>query len=248
MLLEGKNIVITGCNRGIGYATLLRCVKEGANIWAVIREENLEFKKKCVQLEEQFNVSIEIFYCDMSDESQIKICMKTLLAEKRPIDVLINNAGISYNALCQMTSKNKLEEVMNVNFMAPYIMMQYVFKSMIKNRKGSIINIASTSGIDANPGRSAYGASKAALINTTKTLAAEVGKAGIRINAIAPGMTKTDMVLNNTPVCAIQETIEMTMLKRLGEPDEISNVIVFLASDQASFITGQTIRVDGGLG
>lgn len=246
--LEKKNIIITGCNRGIGLATLKKCALEGANIWAIIRNEKEEFTAICKELEEIHDIWIKIKYCDFSEEEEIKSCMKEILQEKIPVDVLVNNAGISYNALCQMTSTKKMNEVMQVNFQAPYMMMQYTLKAMLKKRRGSIINISSSSGIDANAGRSAYGASKAALISATKTVAAEVGKAGIRVNAIAPGMTKTDMVFDNTPEEVMKETAELTMLKRLGEAEEIANVVAFLASDEASFITGQTIRVDGGLG
>lgn len=247
MLLKDKNILLTGCNRGIGLAILRASAKEGANLWACARKESEEFRLECEELAENYGVTISPVYFDLADEEQIKAAMNGILAEKRPIDVLINNAGVTYNALCQMTSLGRMKELMEINYYAPYLITQYVVKSMLRNKSGSIIQISSTSGLDANEGRSAYGASKAALINTTKTLAAEFGSRGIRVNTVAPGMTKTDMVFSHTPEDIIAQTTDKTMLKRLAEPEEIANAVVFLASDLSSYITGQTIRVDGGL-
>jgi 3-oxoacyl-[acyl-carrier protein] reductase len=145
-----------------------------------------------------------------------------------------------------MSTQNKIEEVMNVNFTAPFLFTQYIVKLMLKFNKGSIINISSSAALDGNAGRSVYGASKAALLCATRALAAELGDYGIRANVIAPGITETDM-LESMSDDIINETINNTDLRRSGRPIDIANAILFLSSDLSSYITGQTLRVDGGM-
>ena len=146
-----------------------------------------------------------------------------------------------------MTSMKILKEIFQVNFFSQTIFTQYIIKLMMKKKMGSIIYISSSSAIDSNIGRSAYSASKAALISQSNTLSKELGTFNIRVNTIAPGLTDTDMMKENTPPDLLKEVISNTSLKRLGEPNEIANVILFLASDLSSFVTGQVIRVDGGM-
>ena len=146
-----------------------------------------------------------------------------------------------------MTSSKKLKEIFEINFFAQSKFTQYISKSMIKNKKGNIIYISSTSGIDANEGRSAYSSSKAAVIAESKALSRELGLYNIRVNAIAPGLTDTDMMRNNTSDKIINEVSSSISLKRVAKPEEIANTALFLASDLASYVTGQTIRVDGGM-
>jgi 3-oxoacyl-[acyl-carrier protein] reductase len=168
------------------------------------------------------------------------------VTSKTPVDVLVNNAGIGYSALFQMSALDKLKEVFEINFIAPFILTQYIAKLMVRQKSGSIINISSIAGIDGACGRSVYGSSKAALMCTTKVIAAELGDYGIRANCIAPGLTDTEM-LSGMPKEAISEILQNSSIKRIGKPSEIADVAVFLASDSASFITGQVIRVDGGV-
>jgi 3-oxoacyl-[acyl-carrier protein] reductase len=146
-----------------------------------------------------------------------------------------------------MTSIKKFKEIFEVNFFSQALFTQYVLKAMIKNKKGSIVNISSTSGMDSNFGRSAYSASKAAMISQSKTLSKELGQYNIRVNTIAPGLTDTEMMQNNTPKEVIKDVLENLSLKRLADPKEIANAALFLSSDLSSYITGQTIRVDGGM-
>jgi 3-oxoacyl-[acyl-carrier protein] reductase len=146
-----------------------------------------------------------------------------------------------------MTSEKKLKEIFDVDFFSQTTFTQYILKSMMKNKRGSIIYISSSSAIDGNRGRSAYSAAKAALLSQAKTLSKEVGEFNIRVNAIAPGLTKTDMMTENTEKKIIDEVTSQISLKRVASPKEIANVALFLSSDLASYITGQFLRVDGGM-
>jgi len=247
MLLKDKSAIITGCNRGIGKSILEVFAKNGANVWACIRTQNNEFDVFIDDLMKTYQVQITPVYFDLSDYEQIKSGVKTIMSEKKKIDILVNNAGITYNALFQMTSMDKLEEVFKINYFSQVLLTQYIVKLMVRQNSGSIVNIASSAAIDANPGRSAYGASKAAIICTSKAMAAELGEKGVRVNVVAPGITNTDMVAESMSDEVIEETISQTNLKRIGIPTDIAEAVLFLASDMSSYMTGQVIRVDGGL-
>lgn len=247
-LLEGKNVVITGCNRGMGKQMLQLFAQHGANIWACARKQTEEFESRCQNIASENGVEIWPVYFDLSNIDEIKAGFKVIMSAKKPVDGLVNNAGITYNALFQMTTLDKFQEVFQINFFGPMIFEQYVAKLMLKNKKGSIVNIASTAGMDPTPGRTAYGASKAAVISATQTIARELGEQGVRVNAISPGITDTDMVAESMTEAVIQDSVDMTMLKRMGKPLDIANTALFLISDLSAYITGQAIRVDGGLG
>jgi len=247
MLLKGKNAIVTGCARGIGKCIVEVFAKNGANIWACCRKQTDDLEKYLDELAKESNVSITPVYFDLADNEQIKAGIKTIMASKQQVDILVNNAGVTYNALFQMTSMSKMREIFEVNFFAQMLLTQYVIKLMIKSKGGSIVNISSTAALDGNSGRSLYGASKAALICTTKALAEELAEYNIRANAIAPGITQTDMVASSMTDAVIEDTIRQSNMKRMGQPIEIANVAMFLASDMSSYITGQVIRVDGGL-
>lgn len=246
-MLAGKNAIITGCNRGIGKAILEVFAKSGADIWACVRNQTVEFDNYCKHLEQVHGIEIIPLPFDMTDQAAMKEAFLTIKRSKKTADILVNNAGIVYSGLFQMTDMEIMNQVNQVNLLAGMQLTQYVLKIMLRQKSGSIINIASSGGLDCNPGRSAYNASKAAVIALTKTLAKEVGAQGIRVNAVAPGLTKTDMALNNTPQDLMEKEIAGSALQRIGEPEEIANVIEFLASDRASFVTGQVWRVDGGM-
>lgn len=247
MLLKGKTAVITGCNRGIGKSILQLFAENGANIWALVRKESAEFTEFMEELTNKYDVKIRPIYVDFADNEEIKLAAKALISSKESIDILVNNAGITYNALFQMSTIDKMQEVFQVNYFAPMVLTQYIVKIMLKNGGGSIVNLSSSAAIDSNPGRGVYGASKAALLCSTKTIAAELGGKGIRANCIAPGITDTDMVSESMSDSVISETISKTMVKRMGKPLDIANTALFLASDLSSYVTGQVIRVDGGL-
>lgn len=240
-----KTAIITGANGGIGKATLEKFAQSGINVWACIRKENLEFQGFCKDLENKYQVWIRVVSFDLRDENEIKKGIKSILAEKQPIDILVNNAGMAHGALLQMTSMETLKEVYQINFFAPVQIIQMVSKNMMKNKKGSIINVASVGGIEASPGYLAYGSSKSSLIWTTRMLARELGSYGIRVNAVAPGTTDTQMGYYKSEE-ELGKVIGKTSLGRMAKPDEIADGIYFLASDESSYITGDILKIDGG--
>ena len=244
--LKGKWAVITGCAKGMGKASLVALTEQGVNIFACIRKSNPDFIEFINQVASQHNVEIIPVYFDLEDLDAVKNGAKTIIQAKKPVSILINDAGITYNALFLMTQMSEMRRVFEVNFFAPIYFTQYIVKIMQKNGGGSVINIASTAGIDGNPGRTAYGGSKAALICATKVMAHELGAANIRANAIAPGMTDTGMLEGNISEEIIQKEIGYKAIKRLGLPQDIANTVLFLASDRSKYITGQVFRVDGG--
>lgn len=245
--LSGKTAIITGTNRGIGKEILISFAREGADIWACARQESDEFTKFICEIEKENGVSIRPVYFDLADENQVKTAIKSIIQEKKKIDILVNNAGIAYGATFQMTSIEKMKEVFEVNFFSQIYIMQLVSRHMMKQKSGSIINMASVGGIETNPGYLAYGSSKAALIWATKCLSKEIGIYGVRVNAIAPGLTETSMGHYKSEE-ELQKVMNRTSLRRMGTPNEIAEAVLYLASDDASFITGQVLQVDGGRG
>jgi 3-oxoacyl-[acyl-carrier protein] reductase len=246
-MLKGKNAIITGCARGIGKQTLELFAANGANIWACVRKPSDEFTLYIEKLSDQYNVTISPIYFDFANIEEIKTAVQVINKSRKPVDILVNNAGITYNALFQMTTIDKLKEVFEINFFSQFLFTQYIVKLMVRQKSGNIINISSSAAIDANSGRSAYGASKAALICVTKAIAEELAEYNIRANVIAPGITETQMVAGSMTQEVINATVSNTKLKRIGHPSEIASAILFLASDLSTYITGQVLRVDGGL-
>jgi len=247
MLLKNKTAVITGCNRGIGKSILETFSQNGANIFACSRNISDDFTDKLKELENKYQNKIFPIKLDLQDQESVKEAANSILQSEKSIDILINNAGTIHTALFQMTSRKKLEEIFEVNYFAQSSFTQKIVKSMIKKKTGSIIYISSSSATDGNIGRSAYAASKAALNSEAKVLSRELGSYNVRVNVVAPGLTDTDMMSENTSKEIIEETILKTSLKRVGKPKEIANTALFLSSDISSYITGQVIRVDGGI-
>jgi len=245
MLLKDKNVIITGTNRGIGKKEMEIFAREGANIWAHARKETPEFIELINSISTENKVTITPIYCDMTNKKEIKECVKQIFDSKKSLDVLVNNIGVAHGKLFQMTSIDEIRKIFEVNLFSIMEFTQMVSRLMIRQKSGSIINMASISGIDLSSGNCAYGTSKAALIAFTKTLSAELAPIGIRVNAIAPGLTDTDMAKLMEDKAGIS-MIRQSSLNRLGKPDEIAELALFLASDKASFITGQVIRCDGG--
>ncbi len=247
LLLKNKNTVITGCNRGIGKEIIKVFAENGANIWACVRRESGTFSKYINNLEQKHSVSINPVYFDLSDEEQIKTGVKTIKETKEPVDILVNNAGAIFTALFQMTSMQKLKEMFEINYFSQMLLTQYISRIMMRQKSGSIINISSSAALEGNEGRTGYASAKAAMITSTKVLAKELAPYNIRVNAVAPGLTQTEMMESSTPEDALKETLNRICMKRVGQPEEIANSVLFLASDLSSYMTNQVLRVDGGM-
>ena len=246
-LLKGKTAVVTGSNRGIGKAIVTAFARQGAHVWACARKPDSGFSDFLAGLAKETDVSLSPVYFDLANPDALREGAKTILAAAPSVDILVNNAGAIYTSLFQMTPKDKLKEMFEVNYFSAMALTQYIVKRMAQQKNGSIVNLSSSAAIEGNEGRVAYASSKAALISATKVLAKELAVYNIRVNAIAPGLTETDMMRNSTQEEALKTTLQRTCLKRVGRPEEIANVALFLASELSSFVTGQTLRVDGGM-
>jgi 3-oxoacyl-[acyl-carrier protein] reductase len=246
MRLQGKNAIVTGARSGIGRAIVELFAREGANIWAIVHREDKEWLSAMEKLATELHVWIRPVYVDLSNEEQIKQGMQTIIKEKLPIDILVNAAGIvSENRLIQMTTMQTMRAVMQVNFFAAIQLAQLVSRVMCRQKSGNIINIASIAGIDGDYAQLEYASSKAALICATKKMAYEWGKYNIRVNAIAPGVIETKMI-SGMADAVTEDMIRHNTLGRKGNPQEIAQLALYLASGESSYITAQTIRIDGG--
>jgi len=247
MILSGKTAVITGCLQGIGRATLDIFAQNGANVFACCQHETEEFTNHIKELSKENGVEIYPVYFDLMDDASIKQAAREIQKSKKTIDILVNIAGMTKDALFQMVSMDQMKMVFQVNYFSQILFSQYIVKLMLRNGSGSVINTSSISALDGNPGQLVYASSKAAVIAATKTMSAELAPKGIRVNAIAPGVINTAMTAV-IPQEDMDRLMSKSNIKRVGMPAEVANVILYLASDLSSFVTGQTIRVDGGIG
>ena len=193
MTLAGKTVFITGTNRGLGKAFVETFAANGANVIAHARKETSEFREFLNDAAQKNGVTITPVFFDMTDSAAMKDAVRSIVVAKTPVNILVNSAGVAHGGLFQMTSMEKIREVFAVNLFAHMELTQLLLRYMMRFSGGSIVNIASISGIDLKKGNCAYGVSKAALIAFTKTLAAEVASSGLRVNAVCPGLTNTDM-------------------------------------------------------
>lgn len=239
------NVLITGANGGLGRAFAKKFAQHGHSLILCARKERQDFLEFVAELKKNNGIDIDVVYFNHEKEDEIKEYLFPLFREKK-IDVLVNNAGIEHGGLFQMTKLELIRNVFEVNLFSAMLIAQQAVRSMMRHKSGSIINIASISGLDLREGNCAYGVSKAALIAFTKTLAKEVAALGIRVNAVAPGLTDTRMADAMNPK-AKEEMIAASSMKRLAKPEEIADVVLYLSSSDASFINGQVIRIDGGM-
>ncbi|MCR4780188.1 MAG: 3-oxoacyl-[acyl-carrier-protein] reductase [Ruminiclostridium sp.] len=240
--------LITGASQGIGECIAKRLAKDGYDI-AINYYPTENDRAKAVKVAEacsELGARAEIFPADVSDFTQCADMVKAVKDAFGSLDALVNNAGITKDTLLTLMSEEQYDQVIAVNQKSVFNMMKPAIKLMMKQKKGAIVNMASVAGLYGNPGQINYAASKAAIIGMTKTAAKEVGARNIRVNAVAPGLIKTPMtdVLTDEQKGKIFERIA---LKRFGEVEEIASVVSFLLSDSASYITGQTIEISGGL-
>jgi len=244
-LLEGKTAIVTGAARGIGKALALKFASEGANIAftdLVINEDAQQTEKEIAAL----GVKVKAFASNAADFAQTEQVVAAIKEEFGSIDVLVNNAGITKDGLMLRMTEQQWDAVINVNLKSAFNFIHAVVPIMMRQRGGSIINMASVVGVHGNAGQSNYAASKAGMIALAKSVAQEMGPKGIRANAIAPGFIMTAMTdqLSDDVKKAWCEKIP---LRRGGLPEDIANVATFLASDMSSYVSGQVIQVDGGM-
>ena len=245
-MMKNKTVLITGANRGIGLAIVEKFIKNECNIIACSRKDDKVSLKELNKISKNFPNKIKIYSFDLGKIDDVENACNKILAENNNIDVLINNAGQNHVALFLMTKIQKFKEIFEVNFFSQLVITQKIIKNMIKNKTGSIINIASNAASEVDLGRAAYATSKASIITFTKILAKELGSYGIRVNSISPGLTNTDMMGDGISEKIMKETISKIPLKRVAQPEEIANTCFFLASDLSSYITGENISVTGG--
>ncbi|MGM0379985.1 MAG: 3-oxoacyl-[acyl-carrier-protein] reductase [Bacillota bacterium] len=241
-----KLAVITGGSRGIGKAIAKKLAKEDYNLvinYNSSEDRALEVKK---DLEEKFNIEVQVIQCDVSDYKQVRKMYKKIKKSSDSIDILINNAGITKDNLILRMKEKEFDQVIDINLKGTFNCCKIFGKHMLKQRSGKIVNIASIVGIMGNPGQSNYAASKAGVIGLTKSLAKEFSSRSINVNAVAPGFIKSDMTdkLDEKTINHYKENIP---LGDLGKPEDVAKVVNFLCSDQSDYITGQVINVDGGL-
>jgi len=244
-----KTVVVTGSNKGIGKSIVELLYNNKFNIYACARKKSDEHTLFINNLKNKNNSEsfIKEIYFDFENREDVKKSAEKIILSEDKIYGLINNAGTIHTAPFQMTAIKTFEKVFDVNFFSQLYFTQYILKNMMKQKEGSVVNMSSTAAFDGVEGRSAYSSSKAALVSVTKVMAKELAKFNIRVNAIAPGLTNTDMLKKNHSQENITKTLEKTFLKRVAEPIEIAKVALFLISDSSSYITGQTLRIDGGM-
>lgn len=246
-MIQKKTALITGCSRGIGLATMHKFIDEGYEIICCVRKFDDQFKQECNILEKKNKTKIYIYEIDFSDLEKTKEVSKIILENHKNINNLINNAGYLSQGIFEMINYQELKRTFDINVFNQLIFTQNILKILKKNKNSSIVFISSTSSYESNVGRSVYSMSKISLISITKNLSQELSRYSIRVNCVAPGLISTDMLHENTKQNIIEENLKRVPLKRLGDPKEVSSVIYFLASEESSYINGQTIRVDGGL-
>ncbi|MFA0815898.1 MAG: 3-oxoacyl-[acyl-carrier-protein] reductase [Anaerofustis sp.] len=244
-MLKGKTAVITGGSRGIGKAIALKMAENGANI-AILYAGNEKAAEATVVSAREFGIRAACYQCDVSDFSKTKEAVDSIREEFGSIDILVNNAGIIRDNLLIRMSEEDFDKVIDTNLKGVFNMIKHIYPIMAKQRSGSVINITSVSGLMGNIGQMNYSAAKAGVVGITKTAAKELAMRSVRCNAIAPGFIDTDMTEKLSD--SVKEGILSTVpLKKMGTAEDVANLALFLASDISGYITGEVIRIDGGL-
>jgi NAD(P)-dependent dehydrogenase (short-subunit alcohol dehydrogenase family) len=241
--LQGRTALVTGASRGIGAASAKALDRAGARVALVARSP-----EGLTTIARQLEYDPVVLVADLCDADTPAIVARRALEQLGHVDILVNNAAVAARLATVDTDAALIDQIFAVNVRAPLLLTAALIPSMVKRRTGSIVNLSSVSGLVGTPRRAAYAASKGAIDAATRSLAIELGPSGIRVNSVAPGVVDTALWASNKTVAGVVETIEnQTPLRRWATPDDIADVIVFLASDAARFITGETISADGGM-
>ena len=243
MSLSGKTALVTGASRGIGRAIALRLAEDGANV-AVIYAGSADKAEAVVNEITALGVQAKAYQCNVADSAAVNETVEAVTNDLGKIDILVNNAGITRDGLMLRMKDEDFDAVLDTNLKGAFNMIRACYSGFIRKKSGRIINISSVSGIMGNAGQANYSASKAGVIGLTKSVARELASRGITCNAVAPGFIQTDMTENlgdNNPL------LNSIPLGRMGKPEDIAAAVAFLASDSAAYITGEVLKVDGGL-
>ena len=242
---QNKTALVTGASRGIGRAIALQLAEDGFDIAVIFAGNEAAAQETCALIEQKGRKAVPV-RCDVSAPQQCKDAVKAVLDNFGGIDVLVNNAGITRDALVLSMKEEDFEKVIDTNLNSAFYMIKNTYHQFMKRRSGRIINISSISGLMGNAGQANYAAAKAGMVGLTKSVAKELAGRGITCNAVAPGFIETDMtaVLSEKVKAAAEAQIPM---KKMGKPEDVAAAVAFLASDAARYITGQVLSVDGGL-
>ena len=243
--LSGKTAVVTGGSRGIGKAIATLFAKNGADV-AIIATKESDEAKKAVEEVSSLGVKAQLYACDVSNAEAVKAVADKIIKDFGRVDILVNNAGITRDNLLPSLTEEDIDSVIDINLKGAIFTTRAFIRQFVKQRGGNVINLSSVVGLMGNKGQTNYAASKAGIIGFTKSVAKEYGKRNIRCNAIAPGYIRTAMTdqLNEDQVKEIAGNIP---LARLGETEDVAKLALFLAGDDSSYITGEVIKVDGGM-
>ena len=248
MTPNNKTALITGSNRGLGFNFVKKLSSEGFDVIACSRSRDDNFQKILNEISEKFKNKIYNINFDLKNFDETEKTLNNFISKyEKNIDILINNAGTIHNSLLTMTPIKVVEDLYRVNVVSLIQITQLVVKKMIKNKSGAIINISSSSAKENNFGRSIYSSTKIAVESITKSLSKELSRFNIRVNCIAPGLIDTEMLNDNTSEKSIEQTLKRISSKRIGRPEDISNLLYFLCSKESDYINGEVISIDGGL-
>lgn len=244
-MLQGKNVLVTGASRGIGRAIAYELAEKGANV-AVNYAGNAEKAQEVVESLIGMGVKAFSIQADVSNEESVQAMMKQVINEFGSIDILVNNAGITRDNLIMRMKEEEFDDVINTNLKGVFLCTKAVTRQMMRQRHGRIVNVASIVGVSGNPGQANYVAAKAGVIGMTKSTALELASRNILVNAVAPGFIATDMTDELTEEQQ-QSILDIVPLSKLGQPEDVAKAVRFLVSEDANYITGQTIHIDGGM-
>ena len=245
MLLDGKTALVTGASRGIGRAIALCLAAEGARV-AINYAGNVKAAEEVKAVIEAAGGTAILCQADIADGAAVEAMIADVVKEFGAIDILVNNAGITRDTLLMRMKDEDFAKVLDTNLKGVFYCTKAVSKLMMKKRSGRIVNMASVVGLVGNAGQTNYAAAKAGIIGFSKSAAKELASRGITVNVVAPGFIGTDMTAG-LPESVKEKMLTDIPLSRMGEPEDVANAVLFLASDQASYITGQVVNVDGGM-
>jgi 3-oxoacyl-[acyl-carrier protein] reductase len=243
-MLKGKTAIVTGGSRGIGEAIVYKLASLGVNVAVLYAGNTSAAEKVCLACKEQYGAEVKAYQCNVADSSAVAETCQTILKDFGGVDILVNNAGITRDNLILRMSEADFDAVVDVNLKGAFYMTKNFYRPMMKKKYGKIINISSVSGLFGNAGQANYSASKAGIIGLTKSTAKELAAKGVCVNAIAPGFIMTSMT---TDFQGNEELVKAIPAHRFGKPEEVAALALFLASPSSDYITGEVIRIDGGM-